>query len=57
MKDIASEKKAVDFAKGKNVMEFCNHPKSLTAEGDDLTYDSIRGGYLGIHLKEPKEIS
>ena len=38
MKDIASEKKAVDFAKGKNVMEFCNHPKSLTAEGDDLTY-------------------
>lgn len=49
MKDIASEKKAVDFAKGKNVMEFCNHPKSLTAEGDDLTYDSIRGGYLGIH--------
>lgn len=38
MKDIASEKKGSGLCERENVMEFCNHPKSLTAEGDDLTY-------------------
>lgn len=53
-----------DFALGKNVLEYCNHPQALTAEGDDCEYDSIRGGYVGIHhpcfltidLQEPCDV-
>lgn len=39
----------VDLALKKPVLEFCNHPEQLTAEGNDLEYDAINGGYLGIH--------
>ena len=38
-----------DFALGKHVLEFCNHPLDMTKPGDDEPYDSINGGYLGIH--------
>lgn len=39
----------VDLALKKPVLEFCNHPEQLTAEGDELEYDATKGGYLGIH--------
>lgn len=39
----------IDFALEKPVMEFCNHPKDMTRPGDNLPYDSVTGGYLGIH--------
>lgn len=39
----------VDLALKKPVLEFCNHPEQLTAEGDNLEYDATKGGYLGIH--------
>ena len=39
----------VDLALKKPVLEFCNHPEQLTAEGDELEYDAPKGGYLGIH--------
>jgi len=39
----------MDFAAGKPAMEFCNHPLDMTKPGDDLPYDSVNGGYLGIH--------
>lgn len=39
----------MDFALGKPAMEFCNHPLDMTKPGDDLPYDSVNGGYLGIH--------
>lgn len=39
----------VDLALKKPVLEFCNHPEQLTAEGNDLEYDATKGGYLGIH--------
>lgn len=39
----------VDLALKKPVLEFCNHPEQLTAEGNDREYDAINGGYLGIH--------
>lgn len=38
-----------DFALAKHVLEFCNHPLDMTKPGDDLPYDSVNGGYLGIH--------
>lgn len=39
----------MDFAAGKPAMEFCNHPLDMTKPGDELPYDSVNGGYLGIH--------
>lgn len=38
-----------DLALGKNVLEFCNHPHYMTAEGDSMDYNTLTGGYLGIH--------
>lgn len=43
------ESQYIDFALGKAAMEFCNHPLDMTKPGDDLPYDSVNGGYLGIH--------
>ena len=44
-----SMEEVVDLALKKTVLEFCNHPEQLTAEGDELEYDATKGGYLGIH--------
>lgn len=44
-----SMEEVVDLALKKPVLEFCNHPEQLTAEGDELEYDATKGGYLGIH--------
>lgn len=44
-----SMEEVVDLALKKPVLEFCNHPEQLTAEGDELEYDAPKGGYLGIH--------
>lgn len=41
--------KVVDLALKKPVLEFCNHPEQLTAEGNEKEYDAVNGGYLGIH--------
>ena len=38
-----------DLALGKNVLEFCNHPHHMTEEGDNMDYNTLTGGYLGIH--------
>lgn len=44
-----SMEEVVDLALKKPVLEFCNHPEQLTAEGNELEYDATKGGYLGIH--------
>lgn len=39
----------IDHALNKRVLEYCNHPRYMTMPGDDETYNTLEGGYLGIH--------
>lgn len=46
---MAHQQPIKDFASGKVALELCNHPEFMTSPGDEDTYNTKSGGYLGIH--------